>query len=54
MEALELHYRIHASILKYLELHEGKAVSNTLGAFFKKCLQATSERYDVVVPPPEL
>lgn len=41
VEALELHYRINASILKYLELHEGKDVSNTLGDFFKKCLDSS-------------
>lgn len=41
MEALELHYRINASILKYLELHEGKEISNTLGEFFKKCLDSS-------------
>lgn len=41
MEALELHYRINASILKYLELHEGKNISNTLGDFFKKCLDSS-------------
>lgn len=38
VEALELHYRINASILKYLELHEGKDIPNTLGDFFKRCL----------------
>lgn len=41
MEALELHYRINASILKYLELHEGKEIPNTLGDFFKKCLDSS-------------
>ncbi|KAJ8933151.1 hypothetical protein NQ314_014178 [Rhamnusium bicolor] len=42
VEALELHYRIHASVLKYLELHEGKEISNNLGAFFKKCLNSST------------
>ncbi|KAF5297375.1 hypothetical protein FQR65_LT01305 [Abscondita terminalis] len=38
IEALEIHYRIHASILKYLELHEGKTITTTTGRMFKKCL----------------
>ncbi|KAG5899799.1 hypothetical protein JTB14_006132 [Gonioctena quinquepunctata] len=41
VEALELHYRINASVLKYLELHEGKDIPNTLGGFFKKCLNSS-------------
>lgn len=41
VEALELHYRIHASVLKYLELHEGKEIPSSLGAFFKKCLNCS-------------
>nr|XP_023024842.1 calcineurin-binding protein cabin-1-like isoform X2 [Leptinotarsa decemlineata] len=41
VEALELHYRINASVLKYLELHEGKDIPNTLGTFFKKCLNSS-------------
>lgn len=41
VEALELHYRIHASVLKYLELHEGKEITSSLGAFFKKCLNSS-------------
>uniref|UniRef100_A0AAR5P9I3 Calcineurin-binding protein cabin-1 MEF2-binding domain-containing protein n=1 Tax=Dendroctonus ponderosae TaxID=77166 RepID=A0AAR5P9I3_DENPD len=51
VEALELHYRIHASILKYLELHEGKAITNAMGIFFKKCLSTTAKRYTIEVPP---
>ncbi|XP_066152387.1 calcineurin-binding protein cabin-1-like isoform X2 [Euwallacea fornicatus] len=51
VEALELHYRVHASVLKYLELHEGKDIPNTLGTYFKKCLSSTAKRYEVVVPP---
>lgn len=42
VEALELHYRVNASILKYLELHEGKEISNTMGDFFKKCLDSST------------
>ncbi|KAK4873288.1 hypothetical protein RN001_015317 [Aquatica leii] len=40
IEALEIHYRIHASILKYLELHEGKSIATATGKMFKKCLDA--------------
>lgn len=45
MEALEIHYRIHASILKYLELHEGKTILSSIGKMFKKCLD-TSKLYE--------
>ncbi|XP_063910388.1 calcineurin-binding protein cabin-1-like isoform X2 [Zophobas morio] len=38
VEALELHYRIHASVLKYLELHEGKEIPNSVGNLFKEHL----------------
>lgn len=38
VEALELHYRINASILKYLELHEGKDIPNSVGNLFKEFL----------------
>lgn len=41
LEALEVHYRIHASILKYLELHEGKPIPCSIGKLFKKCLNAS-------------
>lgn len=41
VEALELHYRINASVLKYLESNEGKDIPHTLGTFFKKCLRTT-------------
>lgn len=41
VEALEVHYRIHASILKYLELHEGKPILSTVGKIFKKCLNTS-------------
>lgn len=39
IEALEIHYRIHASILKYLELHEGKPISRATGKVFQKYLK---------------
>ncbi|XP_063980045.1 calcineurin-binding protein cabin-1-like isoform X2 [Diachasmimorpha longicaudata] len=38
IEALEVHYRIHASILKYLEQHEGKPLKKSLGQLFLKHL----------------
>lgn len=38
MEALEVHYRIHASILKFLEQHEGKPLKKSLGQLFLKHL----------------
>lgn len=38
IEALEVHYRIHASILKYLEQHEGKPLKKSLGQIFLKHL----------------
>lgn len=51
---MELHYRINASILKYLELHEGKDISNTMGDFFKKCLDYSKFLKKMIVPkPPE-
>lgn len=31
--------RINAAILKYLEMHEGKVFSVSLGKLFKKCLE---------------
>ncbi|XP_030756514.1 calcineurin-binding protein cabin-1-like isoform X2 [Sitophilus oryzae] len=54
VEALELHYRIHASILKYLEMHEGKDIPNTLGAFFKKCVSTASGYYAAPPMQPEV
>lgn len=42
LEALEIHYRVHASILKYLELHEGKPILSSVGKVFKKCLNTSS------------
>lgn len=38
LEALEVFYRINASILKYLEMHEGKEIALSLGKTFKKYL----------------
>lgn len=39
MEALEVYYRINASILKYLEVHEGKSIPAPLGKTFRKYLE---------------
>lgn len=52
IEALEIHYRIHASILKYLELHEGKTISNCTGKIFKKSLDQ-SKLYETTTKVPE-
>ncbi|XP_046833228.1 uncharacterized protein LOC124430542 isoform X2 [Vespa crabro] len=43
IEALEVHYRIHASILKYLEQHEGKPLKKSLGQLFQWHLKNCSE-----------
>lgn len=43
IEALEVHYRIHASILKYLEQHEGKPLKKSLGQLFRWHLKNCSE-----------
>lgn len=43
IEALEVHYRIHASILKYLEQHEGKPLKKSLGRLFHWHLKSCSE-----------
>ncbi|XP_014218078.1 uncharacterized protein LOC106646550, partial [Copidosoma floridanum] len=44
VEALEVYYRIHASILKYLEQHEGKSLKKSLAIVLeenlKNCLQS--------------
>ncbi|XP_076263012.1 calcineurin-binding protein cabin-1-like isoform X2 [Rhynchophorus ferrugineus] len=50
VEALELNYRVHASILKYLELHEDKEIPTTIGAFFKKCVASATKHYIVQAP----
>lgn len=42
VEALEIHYRIHASILKYIEQHENKAILVSVGKSFKDCLSKCS------------
>lgn len=43
IEALEVYYRIHASILKYLEQHEGKPLKKSLGKLFQWHLKNCSE-----------
>ncbi|CAK1545405.1 unnamed protein product [Leptosia nina] len=39
IEVLELHYRIHASILKYIEQHENKPISASVGKVFLNCIE---------------
>lgn len=43
VEALEVHYRIHASILKYLEQHEGKPLKKSLGQVLQLHLEKCAE-----------
>ncbi|CAK9826767.1 Calcineurin-binding protein cabin-1, partial [Anthophora retusa] len=43
IEALEVHYRIHASILKYLEQHEGKPIKKSLGQLLQFHLEKCAE-----------
>lgn len=38
-EVLELHYRIHASILKYIEQHENKPIPVSIGKIFLNCIE---------------
>lgn len=38
IEVLELHYRIHASILKYIEQHENKPIPASVGKVFAACI----------------
>ncbi|KAF7992530.1 hypothetical protein HCN44_004874 [Aphidius gifuensis] len=38
IEAIEVHYRIHASILKYLEQHDCKKLKKSMGQLFMKNL----------------
>ncbi|XP_076756592.1 calcineurin-binding protein cabin-1 isoform X1 [Xylocopa sonorina] len=49
VEALEVHYRIHASILKYLEQHEGKPLKKSLGQLLQfhleKCAKGPLMKY---------
>ncbi|XP_033185643.2 calcineurin-binding protein cabin-1 [Bombus vancouverensis nearcticus] len=49
VEALEVHYRIHASILKYLEQHEGKPLKKSLGQLLQfhleKCAKGPFMKY---------
>ncbi|XP_072933140.1 calcineurin-binding protein cabin-1-like [Epargyreus clarus] len=39
IEVLELHYRIHASILKYIEQHENKPIPASVGKVFSACIE---------------
>ncbi|XP_045518432.1 calcineurin-binding protein cabin-1-like [Pieris brassicae] len=39
IEVLELHYRIHASILKYIEQHENKPIPTSVGKVFLNCIE---------------
>ncbi|CAH2095594.1 unnamed protein product [Euphydryas editha] len=39
LKVLELHYRIHASILKYIEQHENKPIPISVGKVFLHCLE---------------
>lgn len=39
IEVLELHYRIHASILKYIEQHENKTIALSVGKVFSSCIE---------------
>lgn len=34
-----MHYRLNASILKYLEFHEGKEIPNSIGNVFREYLE---------------
>ncbi|KAF9407171.1 hypothetical protein HW555_012710 [Spodoptera exigua] len=39
VEVLELHYRIHSSILKYIEQHESKPIPASVGKVFSTCIE---------------
>ncbi|XP_023953974.2 calcineurin-binding protein cabin-1-like [Bicyclus anynana] len=39
IEVLELHYRIHATILKYIEQHENKLIPASVGKVFLNCIE---------------
>jgi calcineurin-binding protein cabin-1 len=43
VEALEVYYRIHACILKYLEQNEGKRLEEDMRALFEKLLKDASK-----------
>jgi hypothetical protein len=43
VEALEVYYRIHACILKYLEQNEGKRLEGDTRALFEKLLKDAVE-----------
>ncbi|CAG9568375.1 unnamed protein product [Danaus chrysippus] len=39
LKVLELHYRMHASILKYIEQHENKPIPASVGEVFLNCIE---------------
>lgn len=39
IEVLELHYRLHASILKYIEQHENTPIPASIGKVFTHCIE---------------
>nr|XP_032522734.1 calcineurin-binding protein cabin-1-like [Danaus plexippus plexippus] len=39
IKVLELHYRMHASILKYIEQHENKPIPASVGEVFLNCIE---------------
>lgn len=43
VEALEVYYRIHACILKYLEQNEGRKLEDDVKALFEKLLKDATE-----------
>ena len=43
VEALEVYYRIHACILKYLEQNEGKKLEKSMRKLFEKLLKNAAE-----------
>ncbi|XP_011502585.1 PREDICTED: calcineurin-binding protein cabin-1-like, partial [Ceratosolen solmsi marchali] len=52
IEALEVYYRIHASILKYLDQHEGKPLKTSIATVLennlKHCMQNPFMKYDSI------
>ncbi|XP_046971827.1 calcineurin-binding protein cabin-1-like [Vanessa cardui] len=43
IKVLELHYRMHASILKYIEQHENKPIPLSVGKVFLNCIEEWQE-----------
>jgi hypothetical protein len=43
VEALEVYYRIHACILKYLEQNEGRKLEKDIKTLFEKMLKDSAE-----------